>query len=160
MLIRPARLADVDAVLPMVRAINQLHAGWDDAKYGLALDPGKAYEPWLRKRATDPDAVFLVAESEDHRIVGYLIGVRDSDFGLYTHAEHGFIHDVWIDPAHRGGAGRALVRAAIDRFAELGLPQVRLETAWANDDARRLFRSLGFREAVVTMIRAEAEARD
>ena len=50
------------------------------------------------------------------------------------------------------GLARALVREAVGRFARMGVTQVRLETARANDAARALFASCGFRVSSVEML--------
>jgi ribosomal protein S18 acetylase RimI-like enzyme len=41
---------------------------------------------------------------------------------------------------------------AIERFRAMGATQVRLETAAANDPARKLFESCGFRSATIEML--------
>ena len=45
-----------------------------------------------------------------------------------------------------------LVAEAVARFREMGLTQVRLDTAYANDPARSLFRACGFRQSIVEML--------
>jgi ribosomal protein S18 acetylase RimI-like enzyme len=41
---------------------------------------------------------------------------------------------------------------AIERFREIGIDQVRLETASANDPARKLFASVGFQISSIEML--------
>jgi RimJ/RimL family protein N-acetyltransferase len=41
---------------------------------------------------------------------------------------------------------------AIERFGEIGVSQVRLDAAAANEAARRLFERCGFRASVVEML--------
>jgi ribosomal protein S18 acetylase RimI-like enzyme len=54
---------------------------------------------------------------------------------------------VAIAPAARGrGWGRALLAAAVERAAGLGLTQLTLKVYVDNEPARRLYRSLGFSE--------------
>jgi ribosomal protein S18 acetylase RimI-like enzyme len=151
--IRSAFRADVPAVLPMVRALGAAHESWDAARYGLAPEAIGMYAQWLPERAADPRSVFLIAE-EAGRAVGFLVGTVDSSIRIFRAREFGFIHDVFVEPAHRGqGAGRSLVEAALRRFAAMGVRQVRLETAAANEAARRLFESLGFRRASIELLR-------
>ena len=45
-----------------------------------------------------------------------------------------------------------MVMLAVERFAALGVSQVRLETAAANDAARALFAKCGFRVSTIDMI--------
>ncbi len=87
-------------------------------------------------------------------LAGFLIATIEPSIPIYLTTEYAFIHDLWIDPPHRSrGHARALVSESITRFRALGLTQVRLETASANDDARRLFQTAGFRTSTIDMLR-------
>ena len=58
------------------------------------------------------------------------------------------MHDVWVEEDYRHeGIGRQMAMLAIERFRDIGVTQVRLETAAANEPARKLFASCGFRIA-------------
>ena len=150
--IRPATVADVPQVLPMVSAIAQLHEGWDPAKFGYVPDPAAMYRGWLTGRVDDGRAVFLVAEREG-RLVGFLIATVERELPIYRVAEYGFVHDIWVDPAYRNeGVGRQLVMLAIERFRQVGVPQVRADTAAANEAARGLMRSCGMRPSTTEML--------
>jgi ribosomal protein S18 acetylase RimI-like enzyme len=152
-IIRPATVADVPAVLPMVRAICALHESWDASRYGMLPDVVDRYARWLPARAVDPRSVFLVAEARA-ALAGFLIGTVEQNIPIYRVREYGFIHDVWVEPGHRrSGVARALVDEAVRRFKAMGVIQVRLETAAANDDARRLFEQAGFRLGAMDMLR-------
>lgn len=50
------------------------------------------------------------------------------------------------DRNHRGGVGRALCAALLDRGRELGFGHMRLETGDLQIEAQALYRSLGFRD--------------
>jgi ribosomal protein S18 acetylase RimI-like enzyme len=153
MTIRPAALGDVPAVLPLVRKISDLHQQWDAERFGLRGDPAESYDGWLRRRAEDPRGVFLVAESDDRQIVGYLVGTIESEIPIYWMPECGWIHDLWVDESYRHeGLGRQMAMLAIERFAALGVRQIRLQTASANDAGRKLFESCGFRACTVEML--------
>jgi ribosomal protein S18 acetylase RimI-like enzyme len=151
--VRAAAAADVPAVLPMVRAICAQHETWDAARYPMRGDVVAMYERWLPLRAADPRSVFLVAE-QGGALAGFLVATVEANIPIYTLAEFGFIHDLWVEPAQRGqGLGGALVEEALRRFRAIGVTQVRLETAAANDTARRLFDSRGFRVGTIDMLR-------
>ncbi len=153
MLVRPATPEDVPAVLPMVAAICAMHERTDPARYPMRPDVAGRYERWLPQRAADLRSVFLVAESAG-TVRGFLVGTVEKNIPIYTLEEFGFIHDMWVEPeSRRRGAARALVEGAIERFRAMGVAQIRLETAAANDAARRLFESCGFRVGSIDMLR-------
>lgn len=151
--IRDGTEEDVGAVLPMVAAICQHHQELDPERYGFVGQVAEMYRSWLPQRVVDPRSVFLVADAEGS-LVGFVVGACESNIRIYTLREFGFIHDVWVEPAWRGqGIAGALVDEAIERFAAMGVTQVRLETAAENEAARRLFASRGFRVGTVDMLR-------
>jgi ribosomal protein S18 acetylase RimI-like enzyme len=151
--VRPATAEDVPAVLPMVRKLCELHRGWDAAKYDFVDGIEEMYRGWLTARSTDPRAVFLVAAREGLGPVAFLIGTVEREIPIYRLKEFGFIHDLWVEEDYRHeGVARQLVMQAIERFAEVGVSQVRLDTAAANQAARRLFERCGFTASVVEML--------
>jgi ribosomal protein S18 acetylase RimI-like enzyme len=154
MTIRPATAEDVPNVLPMVQKINELHESWDPARYGFLPNIAEQYGGWLTARARDPNSVFLVAEHEETgTLVGFLVGTVDDTIPIYRVREVGFIHDVWVEPDYRNeGVARQMTMLAIERFRQIGVTQIRLETVKANDAARGLFSRCGFRESVVEML--------
>lgn len=156
MMIRPATPADVHAVLPMVRQICDLHEARDPQRFRVLPDVIARYAKWLPERAGDPRSVFLVAEAPDVRAgpVGFLVGTIEPEVPIFWVPECGWVHDVWVEPiARRRGVARALVHAAAERFAGLGVKQMRLHTATFNDAARAAFAGAGFRPCVVEMLR-------
>ena len=150
--IRPATADDVVHVLPMVAAVAALHESWDAAKFAYRPEPQEMYRGWLTARTRDVRSVFLVAE-RDGRLVGFLVATPEQEIPVYRVREFGFIHDVWVDPAYRNeGLGRQLVMLTLERFRALGLPQVRADTAAANDVARGLLASCGMRPSTTEML--------
>jgi len=136
----------------MVAKICALHEAWDPAKYGFLPDPHERYRRWLTARTADPRSVFLVAEREA-RLVAFLIGTIDEEIPIYRLKEFGFIHDLWVEEEYRHeGTARQMVMLAIEQFKSLGMRQIRLDTAAANDSARKLFASCGFRLGTMEML--------
>ena len=158
MQIRPATPDDVPAVLPMVAKICALHEQWDPAKYSFLPNPAEMYRGWLRSRAKDSRSVFLVAErepsgAEPARVVGFLVATVEPEIPIYRLKEYGFIHDLWVEPEYRHeGVARQMTMLAIERFGEIGVEQIRLDTAAANDPARALFASCGFTISTIEML--------
>ena len=82
-----------------------------------------------------------------------IVGTIEKPIPIYRIEHLGFIHDLWVDEQYRNeGLGRQMTMLAIEKFREMGVTQVRLETAAANDVARKLFESCGFRTATVEML--------
>lgn len=153
MLIRPALAQDVPALLPMVRQLTELHREWDPAKYDYLPRIEEMYEPWMRGKTTDPRAVFFVAQRENHGPVGFIIGTIEREIPIDHLREYGFIHDLWVEPAYRNeGIARQLVMSAIERYTQLGVKQIRLDTATKNDPARNLFTSCGFTPSNIELL--------
>ncbi|MBW4473021.1 MAG: GNAT family N-acetyltransferase [Stenomitos rutilans HA7619-LM2] len=159
MKIRLATPADVPAVLPMVAQICALHEAWDAAKYGFLPNPAQRYERWLAEQATSDRSIFLVAECESPisqqpgALVAFLVGTIETEIPIYRLQEYGFIHDLWVEPDERkAGLGRQLVEQALHLFAQKGIQQVRLDTAIANEVARQLFQTCGFRRSTIELL--------
>ena len=136
----------------MVEKLAALHESWDAAKYGYLPDVASMYRNWLTARAEDGRAVFLVAD-HDQALAGFLIGTVEREIPIYRLKEFGFIHDVWVEPNYRHeGVARQLTMMAIEAFSGMGVEQIRLDTAAANDAARSLFDRCGFRPSVTEML--------
>jgi ribosomal protein S18 acetylase RimI-like enzyme len=151
--IRPATLQDVPGILPLVAKICALHKAWDPAKYGFLDHPEKRYEWWLNNRViSDARSVVLVA-AEKEKIIAFLIGTVEQEIPIYQIKEFGFVHDVWVEEEYRNeGIARQLATLAIEKFREIGVKQIRLDTAGPNDVARNLFRACGFRVSAIEML--------
>ena len=150
--IRPATAKDVPRVVPMVRKIAAMHQQLDPAKYTFRSDPGEMYRNWLGSQATNPSSVFLVADSGE-TLAGFLVATVVDEIPIYRVDKVGFIHDVWVEEDYRHeGLARQMVTLCIERFREIGVPQIRCDTAWENSVARELFTRCGFRPSVVEMI--------
>ena len=66
----------------------------------------------------------------------------------------GVLHDIVVDPAHRGnGVGQTLLDATLEAIKARGATQVVLSTAERNESAQRLFTRAGFRPTMIEMTR-------
>jgi ribosomal protein S18 acetylase RimI-like enzyme len=142
----------------MVAKICALHESWDGAKYGFRATPADLYRSWLTTRAVDTRSVFLVADrstsaTASSHLVGYLVATVEAEIPIYRIKEFGFVHDVWVEPDYRHeGLARQLVMLAVEKFRAMNVPQIRLDTANANETARALFRKCGFRISTIEML--------
>lgn len=154
--IRPATPDDVPQVLPMVAKVCAFHEKLDPAKYSFRAHAERMYDKWLVSRATDRRSVFLVADAGREgakKLVAFLVGTVEPEIGIYRLKEFGFVHDVWVEEKYRNeGIARQMVTLAVEKFRAIGVKQVRLDTASANDAARGLFAACGFRPSIVEML--------
>ncbi|MBI1189149.1 MAG: GNAT family N-acetyltransferase [Tepidisphaera sp.] len=140
-------------LLEMVREVCRLHESWDPAKFSYLPDVVDRYARWLPQRAADPRSVLAIAREGD-AIVGFLVASTEREIPVYRLSEFLFVHDMFVEPACRGrGLGRLLMQHALERAREIGVTQLRLDVARANEPARRLFESCGFRVSVSEMLR-------
>ncbi|BCL34984.1 GNAT family N-acetyltransferase [Nostoc sp. MS1] len=152
MLIRPATPTDVPAVLPMVAKICALHESWDVDKYGFLPYPEKRYEKWLTRLTNQERSVFLVADNQG-QLVAFIVATVEQEIPIYRTKEFAFIHDLWVEPEYRKqGIAKQIVQQTIQRLRQIGVEQIRLDTAAANEAARKLFTSCGFRLSTMEML--------
>jgi ribosomal protein S18 acetylase RimI-like enzyme len=132
-----------------------------DPKRFIAVTPRteSGYAFFLSSQLEDPDVAVLVAE-ENGAVIGYAYaGLEDRDY-TSLRGPAGVLHDIVVDPDHRGrGAGRLLLDATLTFLRSRGAPRVVLSTAARNASAQRLFASAGFRDTMIEMTR-ELDERD
>ncbi|MBD3884210.1 GNAT family N-acetyltransferase [Phormidium tenue FACHB-886] len=152
MIIRSAQPPDVANLLPMIAKICALHENWDAAKYGFLPHPERRYESWLNRLIQNQRDLCLVAE-DNNQLIGFLIATVEQEIPIYRLKQYAFIHDLWIeDEYRRGGIAKQMVQQAIANFQQLGITQIRLDTAHPNEAARRLFTDCGFRISTIEML--------
>ncbi len=152
MILRTAQLADIPQLLPLIGKICALHQAWDPAKYGFCQHPEHLYESWLGKLVTNARHLCLVVEDQT-QLIAFLIATVEKEIPIYQLSEFAFIHDLWVEAAYRQqGVARQLVERTIAHFTELGIAQIRLDTAIANESARSLFLDCGFRLSTMELL--------
>jgi ribosomal protein S18 acetylase RimI-like enzyme len=159
MVIRLANPSDIPSLLPMIAKTCALHQSWDCAKYGSVQKPERLYVDWLATLLKNRRNLCLVAEIIESgaqappKLVALLIATLEREIPIYSLKEFGFIHDLWVEPEYRHrGIARQMVKQAIAHFTQIGIKQIRLDTAIANDVARQLFASCGFRPSRIEML--------
>lgn len=150
-IIRRAEPGDVERLGALAGQLVRAHHAADPGRFMLVPDVESGYGRWLRGEAKRTGAVVLVAEVAG-RVVGYVygaIGGRDWNELL---DEHGALHDIVVDEAHRRtGIGGRLLDAILAELATLGAPRIVLKTMTGNEAAQRLFESRGFRRTMIEM---------
>ena len=132
----------------------RVHHDFDTRRFlSPGTDPDRGYAAFLGTQIEDEDCRVLVAELEG-TVIGYVYAAIEPLSWKELRDEAGFIHDIVVDPAHRGGgAGSQLLDAAIEWLRSRGMPRVMLWTAEQNVGGQRLFARSGFRRTMVEMTR-------
>ena len=132
--IRPATIADLDAVAPLFDAYRQF--------YGQRADAARA-RTFIGDRLRHGDAVILLAQ-HDGAVAGFT-----QLYPLFSSVRTGRVwqlNDLYVaSPARRQGVGRALLAAARDHAVASGALGLQLETQRSNLAAQRLYAALGWR---------------
>ncbi|MCB5166029.1 GNAT family N-acetyltransferase [Streptomyces bambusae] len=133
--VREAGVGDLDAVAELFR-------GYLDF-YEVAVEDAGRPRAYLEERVRNGESLVLVAEDGDGRAVGFTQIYRT--FSSLALAPMWLLNDLYVAPAgRRTGAGRALLRDALDRARAEGVAGVQLDTAYDNHIAQGLYEAEGF----------------
>jgi len=102
-------------------------------------------------RQTENVYLFAVEEEESEATVGMVF------FASLRRAtpQVAFIYGIEIDELFRGqGLGRAAMLAVEEKVRDLGHGEIRLNVFGGNEPARALYRSLGYEDVDVTMMKS------
>ena len=160
--IRPATAADQEALGRFGSALMRQHHAADPRRFIDVNRPEAGYGRFLVSQISNPDSLVLVAEHEG-KVVGYIFADVEPTNWMELRGPCGVVQDVYVDEVARHlGAGRALMRGAIDWIFSKGRTQVVLLTKSRNEHAQHLFTALGFRPTMVemTLDRDTGEARN
>lgn len=142
--------AELDLLEPLWNALQEHHVkinptlGPHTPKRSLPeawrIRRGK-YERWL----DDPDAFFVVAEL-DGEPAGYAFVTVGMPYASWDAGERlADLETLSVLPRHRGaGLGAALIEAAWDHLAELGVEDMQIVTTATNEGAKRFYERQGF----------------
>jgi ribosomal protein S18 acetylase RimI-like enzyme len=153
-IVRRATPADLPRLGRLGALLLEEHYGYDARRF---LAPGQwtpaDYASYLGAQLDDPASTVLVADHEGEAI-GYAYAVVEGYDYMALRGPAGILHDLIVEPRHRGtGAGRLLVDAILADLKSRGVPRVVLSAADRNEPAQRFFASLGFRRTMVEMTR-------
>lgn len=154
--IRPATPADMPAVGRLGALLVELHHAFDAQRFMPATPRTRhGYASWLGSQLEERSVILLVAEREGE-VVGYTYsGVEGPDW-MSLRGPAGVLHDILVDPAHRGhGIGQMLLEATIAALEARRVPRVVLSTAARNEAAQRMFERAGFRRTMIEMTREQ-----
>ncbi|MFC3077495.1 GNAT family N-acetyltransferase [Phenylobacterium terrae] len=152
--VRPATAADAPALGRLGALLVAVHHDYDPERF-LAPDTATAegYGRFLAGQLRRPEVVMLVAEAGG-QVLGYSYAAIEGTDYMTLRGPAGALHDLLVDPAHRGrGVGRRLLEASIAALEARGAPRIVLSTAERNVGAQKLFAEAGFRRTMVEMTR-------
>lgn len=157
--VRPARPDDARALGRLGALLVETHHAFDPQRFLPATNRTvDGYGAFLASQIGAPDVVILVAD-DDGAVVGYAYAAVEGHDYMALRGPAGVLHDVVVDPAHRGrGVGGALLDAVLAALAARGAPRVVLSTAERNEGAQRLFARAGFRRTMIEMTREMGSA--
>jgi len=149
--VRAATPADQEPLGRFGGALMRQHHASDPRRFIQVEHPEAGYGRFLVSQISNPSSLVMVAERSG-TVVGYVYADVEATNWMELRGPCGVVQDVYVDEAARGlGAGRALVRAAIEWIHSKGRAQVVLLTKTRNEHAQRLFAALGFRPTMVEM---------
>jgi len=152
---RDARHEDLQAVGQLAGQLVRMHHGFDPARWMLLDGVEAGYARYFASQLGARGTIILVAEDEANgEIVGYAYaGLEERNWAELRDA-CGRLHDVFVvESARRQGLARSMLQECQGRLAELGATLVVTTTAWQNQTSQALIRSLGFRPAVIEMVK-------
>ncbi|PYS82667.1 MAG: GNAT family N-acetyltransferase [Acidobacteria bacterium] len=153
-IVRRATPADLPGIGRLGALLVEEHYDFDPRRF-LAARPGTpaGYASFMSAQLEDPDMTVLVAD-DNGDVIGYAFAAVEGYDYMALRGPAGVLHDVIVDPEHRGrGVGRLLIDAVLEFFRSRGVPRVVLSTAERNEAAQRLFASMGFRRTMIEMTR-------
>jgi len=151
-IVRRCEERDLDQVSALAAKLVYFHHDLDPQRFLHRDRVQQGYRWWLGKELAENASAVITVAARDDEIAGYAYGrVEERDWMRLLDA-HGKLHDVWVEEAVRGtGLAEKLVRACLADLEKLGATRMVLDTAWANDRARRFFEKLGFHPTMIEM---------
>jgi ribosomal protein S18 acetylase RimI-like enzyme len=153
-IVRRATTADLQRIGRLGALLVEEHYDFDPRRFLAASSRTPAdYASFMGAHLEDPDKAVLVAD-DNGEMIGYAFAAVEGYDYMALRGPAGVLHDLIVDPGHRGrGVGQLLLDAALLFFRSRGVPRVVLTTAERNEAAQRFFASTGFRRTMIGMAR-------
>ena len=150
--IRPAMLADYQAVSILFEQVDQLHEDALPDLFQASDGPARSQE-WFARIVASPDAALFVAEHQGI-LVGLVLCRVDTSpaFPLFVPRRYVHINDLVVHESFQGkGIGRFLMHHVHEWTKTLGMTDVELDVYEFNMPARTLYEHLGYQTMRRTM---------
>jgi len=153
-IVRRATPTDLPVIGRLGALLVKEHYDFDPQRFLAARPETPAgYASFISTQLEDSDKSVLVAD-DNGDVIGYAYAAVEGYDYMALRGPAGVLHDVIVDPEHRGrGVGRLLIDAVLAFFRSRGVPRVVLATAEQNETAQRLFAGMGFRRTMIEMTR-------
>ena len=153
-IVRRATPADLQRIGRLGALLIEEHYNFDSRRFLAAGKRTPAdYASFMGTQLKDPDKAVFVADDKGD-VIGYAYAAVEGYNYMVLRGPAGVLHDVIVEPEHRGrGVGRLLLDAALEFLSSSGVPRVVLSTAERNEGAQRLFARMGFRRTMIEMTR-------
>lgn len=145
MTIGPAKLEDMEGISRLYKALNTDMSRLQPEMFRPAGEDGGFIRSVLESERDD-----LLLAREDGRVLGLAL-VQDKDtppYSAFIQRRYTYLMDLVVAPEHRGrGIGRALLGAVKDWAESRDAEFIELGVLAQNEDAIRLYESLGFKDS-------------
>lgn len=143
MTIGPAKLEDMEGISRLYKALNTDMSRLQPEMFRPAGEDGGFIRSVLESERDD-----LLLAREDGRVLGLAL-VQDKDtppYPAFIQRRYTYLMDLVVAPGHRGrGIGRALLEAVKGWAESRNAEFIELGVLAQNEDAIRLYESLGFK---------------
>jgi ribosomal protein S18 acetylase RimI-like enzyme len=134
-------------------ALYELEKIERDAITSLKIDDdfNQKISLWITQLHSTPSNLIIMAEI-NQQVCGFIIAIVEVQNNQFTqYKTHGLIQAIWVEPGQRQkGIGKALVKQALDSFAEFRIPYCDIAFHPDNKTAKTFWEKMGFNKAQVT----------
>jgi GNAT superfamily N-acetyltransferase len=149
-MIRPATIADLDALMALWREFMEFHLHHDPT-FVLNEESMLDYRAHLESALSDPMWRIAVAEVNG-TVFGFGSATIRESGAVFGRRRYGFIDDVVVSEGMRGqGAGQQLSQDLLEWCKAQGMQEVQLRIVVANLAAARFWRRFGFSDYILTL---------
>jgi ribosomal protein S18 acetylase RimI-like enzyme len=152
--IRPAVASDVDAVMGLLRELDESHVDLEPTLLRSFSAPPRPSD-WLLTRFSDPQEACFVAVL-DGGVVGFVWSKSQNapQIPAFIQEPLQIVGDLVVHAgARRRGIGRALLERALAWGRERGIQQVQLTVFARNEAANHFYEQMGFRKLSFVLLK-------
>lgn len=144
--IRPATPADLTYLHHATSELDRHERRDNPMALATNEDFPARLEEWLARIIEDPNALVLLAESDEQRPLGYILGFIQHRPSLFTPYEHSaLIQALWVDiDARRFGIAQHLVSTMESCFREVGAAYCDVQYLKHNQEAEYFWNAMGY----------------